>query len=143
MSRLGTQAIFDWSSTKQHLVAKSSTEAELIALADKSNKIRVQRLLLSEIGLLRPSPTPVFEDNQAARDILSDILYQGRTKHLDVRLRSVRELARGRVLSLVAIGTRNQLADIFTKPLAGPQHARLAAIAMGGGELADPPAREE
>ena len=41
MGAFGQQGAFMWKSTKQHLIAKSSTEAELIALADNCSSIIV------------------------------------------------------------------------------------------------------
>ena len=88
--RLGRQGACHWKCAKQTIVAKSSSEAELIALADHSDILMVLRLLLGELGMVS-KPSIVYEDNSAAIDILNDTIYNGKTKHVDIRLKSLRE----------------------------------------------------
>ena len=117
LGAFGQQGAFMWKSTKQHLTAKSSTEAELIALADNCASIIVARRALGELCIIVPGPTIVYEDNTAAITILRDIVYSGRTKHIDVRLQDVRDQVRRLVLELRYIDTKDQLADLLTKGL--------------------------
>jgi len=88
--RLNRQGLIHWRCYKQKVVAKSSAEAELIALADHSDTLMTIRILLAELGHTQP-PVPVHEDNTAAIQILQDTRYDGRTKHVDYRIKSVRE----------------------------------------------------
>lgn len=44
------------------------------------------------------------------------------TKFLDVRLRTLRERERDRILSFTLVGTKDQLADTFTKQLTKTEH---------------------
>ena len=118
LGAFGQQGAFMWKSTKQHLIAKSSTEAELIAFADNcASIIIVARRVLGELSIIVPGPTIVYEDNTAAITILRDIVYSGRTKHIDVRLQDVRDQVRRLVLELRYIDTKDQLADLLTKGL--------------------------
>ena len=110
---------------KQHLVAMSSTEAELIALADCAGSISVLRRLLGELDLLRPGPTVINEDNISAITVLRDVVYNGRTKHIDIRLKSIRDLVRRSALALEYCQTKDQLADMFTKSLGRDLFQRL------------------
>ena len=124
------------------MVAKSSTEAELIALADSSSAIIVARRILGEIGALPAGPTTVFEDNMAAITVLRDIVYNGRTKHIDVRLKDIRDQVRKLVVELQYIDTKDQLADLFTKGLPREGHDRLTRRIVNSAP-SNPTAREE
>ena len=125
VSRILGQGPFAWRSQKQHLVAMSSTEAELIALADCAGSISVLRRLLGELDLLRPGPTVINEDNISAITVLRDVVYNGRTKHIDIRLKSIRDLVRRSALALEYCQTKDQLADMFTKSLGRDLFQRL------------------
>ncbi|XRB07636.1 opia protein [Pycnococcus provasolii] len=125
------QGAFAWRSTKQSLVAQSSTESELIALADSCNAVIITRRLLGELGLIN-KPTQIFEDNMSAITILSDIIYSGRTKHIDVRLKSIRDRLQDGSLKLTYVPTDRQLADMFTKGLAREKFSRLRRSVIDG-----------
>ncbi|XRB20338.1 ribosomal protein L34 [Pseudoscourfieldia marina] len=128
---LDGQGAFAWRSSKQHLVATSSTEAELIALADNCSTISVVRRVLGELGLLAAGPTTIMEDNMSAITIIRDIVYNGRTKHIDVRLKNLRDHVKRKALELQHIDTKEQIADIFTKGLGREAFDRLSERLMG------------
>ena len=118
----------------QKFVTLSSGEAELMALADHTDVVMCMRTLLAELGLLQGATT-VHEDNTAAISILNDTKYDGRTKHVDYRIKSVRERVLARALEISYISTDLQLADLFTKPLPRATHDRLATTALNGGDI--------
>ncbi|XRB14746.1 hypothetical protein RI054_09g45860 [Pseudoscourfieldia marina] len=132
--RINRQALVHWRVMKQKVVAKSSAEAELIALADHSDMVMTARLLLAELGLGQDR-TPVHEDNSAAIQILGDRRYDGRTKHVDYRIKSVRERVLSGAINVTYISTKLQLADMFTKGLPRVDHERMTAVALHGGDL--------
>ncbi|XRB25016.1 hypothetical protein RI054_41g148720 [Pseudoscourfieldia marina] len=80
---------------------------ELIALADHSDMVMTARLLLAELGLGQDR-TPVHEDNSAAIQILGDRRYDGRTKHVDYRIKSVRERVLSGAINVTYISTKLQ-----------------------------------
>ena len=143
LGAFGQQGAFMWKSTKQHLTAKSSTEAELIALADNCSSIIVARRALGELGIIVPGPTVIYEDNTAAITILRDIVYSGRTKHIDVRLQYVRDQVRRLVLELRYIDTKDQLADLLTKGLSRDDFCKLRDRTLCRELAPRDPAREE
>ena len=143
-------AVFSWRSQMQKLTSRSSTESELIALASETDDTVVFRQMLADLGLLCHVPVPVHfgdpgdteleggivhEDNMSAVIIVRDRLFGARTKFLDTRLRAVRERERDRYLILKLVGTRNQLADHFTKQLSLADHNRLREVLISGGDL--------
>ena len=70
--------------------------------------------MLGELGLLAAGPTTIMEDNISAITIIRDIVYNGRTKHIDVRLKNLRDHVKRKALELQHIDTKEQIADIFT-----------------------------
>ena len=125
------------------IAARGSVEIiPYIALSDSCSTIIVARRALSELGIIVPGPTTVFEDNTAAITILRDIVYSGRTKHIDVRLCDIRDQVRHMVLKLEYIDTKDQLADLLTKGLSRDDFRRLTNRATGE-ELGVDPVREE
>ena len=69
----------------------------------------------------------------ASITIIQDVVYNGRTKHIDVRLKSLREHVRRGAILLRHIGTKRQLADVLTKGLPEAQHNLLIRILTIGG----------
>jgi hypothetical protein len=106
-------------------VALSTTEAELIALSTALREVICMMNLLQE---LREHKIPVpftkpcircqtFEDNAACIEIAKEPKLRPRTKHLAVRLFHFRDYVEGGDITIQHITTKEQLTDIFTKPL--------------------------
>jgi hypothetical protein len=115
-------ATYAWSSKKQTTVATSSTEAEYTALAHATRFAVWSRYLLDEIGYAQGDPTVIHEDNQAALALARDPQFHARSKHFDVQNHFIREKIENATIDPVYCTTEDQLADIFTKPLARPKH---------------------
>ena len=59
----------------------------------------------------------VFEDNSGALEIAKVHKYRPRTKHLNTRLHHFRSYVESGQVSIHPIDTKDQLADILTKPV--------------------------
>jgi len=113
--------IVHWSSRRQKLVTTSSTEAEYIALGEAVKEIQWCRNWLSEVlGEEKIGTMIIHEDNQATIQLaqFSDKVSQ-RTKHIDIRYHFLREVIADGQVKLAWIQSKDQLADILTKPLQG------------------------
>jgi len=120
-----------WRAKKQSEVVNSTTEAEYIALFFAGRQAHMLAQLFNFIGLSQHGPVRIYEDNTAAKLIAEDVSSQQRTKHIDVKYHSIREMvARGEV-EIVMVGTRGQHADICTKPLNSTLHAVHKAAVLG------------
>ena len=86
-------------------------------------------------GACQQESALVHEDNSSAVIIVRDRLYGARTKFLDVRLRVLRERERDRALSLILVGTREQLADALTKQLGKHDFMLWREVLLNGGML--------
>ena len=117
--RVGGATVFA-KSGKQRLVAKSSTEAELLALNGATDEVLYLRNLLAELDLMQTEPTPIHQDNKSAI-ILAERGELGtkRTKHFNVRHYFVTQHLRERSVELrYEPGTLID-ADGLTKVLVG------------------------
>lgn len=111
-------AIGNWSS-KQKLVTKSSTEAEIVGLSDALTNILWMRQMLIAQGYSLP-PTVIFQDNQGVIKIIrGGRSPKHRTRHLNVRHFFARDKEKSGEVMLVYKKTKEMIADIHTKPLSG------------------------
>jgi len=67
-------------------------------------------------------PTPLFVDNTGALQLATNPVFHERSKHIEVDCHYIREKVLDHSLSLSHLATQEQLADLFTKPLARPRH---------------------
>jgi histone deacetylase 1/2 len=109
-----------WSARKQATVSRSSTESEYKALANATAELIWIQSVLQEIGVnLRRSPV-LWCDNLGATYLSSNHVFHARTKHIEVDFHFVRERVSKKLLQIRFISSKDQIADIFTKPLPLP-----------------------
>ena len=114
-----------WASQLQSIIALSTTEAEFVGMS------RALQDTLPVVWILQEMKTRglpvhatkaqvhcrVFQDNSGAIEIANNPKYRPRTKHINVRYHFFRSHV-GKHITILPIGTQEQVADIFTKPLA-------------------------
>jgi hypothetical protein len=105
-----------WSSTKQNLVSTSTTEAEYVALSSMAKEI-IYLQQVCESASFKQNKTRIYADNQAANFISKNAKTSARTKHFDVRLHHIRELSERQQILITDIETKENVADLFTKPV--------------------------
>jgi hypothetical protein len=115
---LGGAAV-TWKSSKQTCIARSTMEAEFIALDLASSEAEWLRNLLADIPLWkRPVPSISINcDCQAAIARANNNVYNGKRRHICIRHNSVKQLLHDGVISLTFVRSEMNLADPFTKPL--------------------------
>ena len=64
---------------------------------------------------------PIKCDNTSAMNISNNLVQHSRTKHIEIRHHFLRDHAQKGDITLEFVGTKDQLADIFTKPLSEEQ----------------------
>ena len=113
---LGDTAI-SWQSIKQKIVAKSSCEAEYIAVATASCQgVWLSRVLADMLGTAVWAPVLKI-DNKSTLSIIKNPVLNDRSKHIDVKFHAIREYSETGLIEVQFIGTADQLGDILTKPL--------------------------
>ena len=105
-----------WSSKKQNCVALSSTEAEYISAASCCAQLLWMRQTLRDFGVIFYK-VPLLCDNQSAIKIAHNPVQHTKTKHIEIRHHFIREHVERGNIELLYVGTKDQLADIFTKAL--------------------------
>ena len=111
-------SIVSWSARKQNIVALSTTESETIGLTYAAQEAIWLKELLLELGYPQQS-VEIFEDNQACIKLAMNPQQHSRTKHIQVRYFFIRQHLEDGTMKLTYCSTKDQLADIFTKNLAG------------------------
>jgi hypothetical protein len=124
-------SVISWSSKRQPTVATSTAEAEYIAMYAAIQEVQWARQLLEEWGLRVQRPTIVYSDNRAAVAIGTNDVHHTMKKHMKVKYHYVKETVESGDNKLVWIETKEQLADILTKPLAIATHTFLRDKLMG------------
>ena len=108
-------------SSKQSIVTKSSTEAELVALSDSANQGLYLRNFLKEQGHSM-APVIIYQDNTSCMALV-DRGRSGaeRTRHISIRYFWLRERIENEEAIVEHKGTKEMYANILTKPLQGAQ----------------------
>ncbi|PRQ16261.1 putative RNA-directed DNA polymerase [Rosa chinensis] len=118
---LGSNLI-SWCSKKQPTVARSSAESEYRALAHASAETTWLGYLLYELGATIHFPILLHCDNLSTTYMASNPVFHARTKHIELDYHYVREkVARGSH-RVCFIPSRDQPADLLTKPLHKSRH---------------------
>ncbi|TXG67201.1 hypothetical protein EZV62_008476 [Acer yangbiense] len=117
---LGSGAI-SWyqCSKKQPIVALSTTEAEYIAASIAGSQLLWLRGILEELNKVQKDATTLFCDNCSTISVSKDPVLHGRTKHIRMRFHFLQELVNERLVDVKYCKLKEQVADIFTKPLGG------------------------
>jgi hypothetical protein len=116
---------------KQEIVALSSTEAELIAATTAGKQILYLRQILKDMGYEQAGPTTLFEDNTGCINISENPVQHRRTKHIDVRYLWLRQGVENGDFKLNYIPSKENVADIMTKPLGVTAFTKLRAQLLG------------
>ncbi|PKU72953.1 Retrovirus-related Pol polyprotein from transposon TNT 1-94 [Dendrobium catenatum] len=108
--------LVSWTVKKQATVAKSSTEAEYHSLSAASSDVIWLRRLLSELYATQQSPTPLHCDNISAIALAKNPVFHARTKHIEIDYHFIRQHINNDNLIIKHISSKEQVADILTKP---------------------------
>ena len=128
---LWQSAAVHWGSRRQHSVALSSCEAEIIALSEAAKDMIYLRKFLYGLD---PShiqePSPLNTDSQSARDVSYNPEHHGRMKHVHRRHFFVRDLVERFEIVVPFVRTHENIADFFTKTFSAAPFFQMRAVIM-------------
>jgi hypothetical protein len=125
-----SDAPISWQTRQQPSVALSTMESEFMAACAAAQESLWLTQLLKEFTCKFQDPIILFEDNKAYLDFSKNSTNHQRTKHISVRYHFIRDLIADRLISLTAIPSEENIADIMTKPLDKKVFQRLRAKFM-------------
>lgn len=108
-------SLISWFAKKQHIVSRSSTEAEYHSMALATAELFWLQMLLQELHIPLHSPPTSWCDNAGALTLTSNLVSHAHTKHIEVDVHFIREKVANKDISIRYISTLDQVADIFTK----------------------------
>ena len=104
-------------------MALSSCEAKFMAATKAAMQVLWLRSLLAEITTTAPRVVTLFVDNNSAIALMKNLVFHGRSKHIDIRYHFIRECVERGQIEVKRVCTDEQKADLLTKPLAAGKFA--------------------
>jgi histone deacetylase 1/2 len=112
-----SQTPISWKSGKQRTVARSSIEVEYKALANGIAEVIWLQYLLTDLQVPSISAPTIWCDNLSGTYLSANPIFHARTKHVEVDYHFVRDRVAKKEIQIHFIPSRDQLVDVFTKPL--------------------------
>jgi len=123
--------IITWSSHKQKVVSRSSSEAEYRSIAVVLTEVIWLHSLFHELHISTGGPH-LFSDNLGVVLLSANPVMHSRTKHFKLDLHFFRDYVQKQFVKLVHLPARFQVADAFTKHVSRPSftsfHRKLMVI---------------
>ncbi|XP_075083271.1 secreted RxLR effector protein 161-like [Nicotiana tabacum] len=119
--KLGDSSI-SWKSKKQQTISRSSAETEYRSMATTLTEVVWLEGLLHELSVEVSKPIKLFSDSKATMEIAANPIYHERIKHIEIDCHFIREKIKNRLIQPEYLGSKQQLADLFTKGLGEAQH---------------------
>jgi len=110
-------ASISWKFSKQRTVVHSSTEAGYKALADGTAEVIFLQYLLTNLQVPSVSTPIIWCDNLSVTYLSVNPIFHARTKHVEVDYHFFCDCVAKKEIQIHFFPSRDQLGDIFTKPL--------------------------
>jgi hypothetical protein len=114
---LGSNLI-SWSSKKHPTISRSSTEAKYKSVANATAELLWIQSLIRDLGIQLSSPPNLWCDNIGATYLAANPVFHARTKHVEIDFHFVQDLVAAKALQIMFIPSKEQVADVLTKPVA-------------------------
>ena len=115
----------------QSITATSSTEAEFLAAVYAAKHAKYLHAILKELGFSQDGPTPIYEDNMSAIQMINAKVPTERSRHIDIQFFAIQDWKEALEIVMIHIPGVINPSDDLTKPLGWVLHARHARRMMG------------
>eukprot|EP00253_Pinus_taeda_P014501 PITA_14501 len=109
--------LVSWLNKKQTSISLSIAKAEYIAAADCCTQILWMKEALKDVNIGTNQPITIYCDNTSVISLSKNPVMHSKTKHIPIKYHFLREQVVEQNIILEYINTKEQIADIFTKPL--------------------------
>ena len=110
--------LVSWLSKKKGSISLSTTEAEYIFAATCCTQVLWMIQTLADLEVKYTAPIPIHCDNTSAISVSKNPILHSKTKHIHIKYHFLREQVTNQIVQVHYIPTIEQIADIFTNPLA-------------------------
>jgi hypothetical protein len=111
------ECLVSWLSKKQSSIYLSIAKAEYIAVVTCCTQVLWMKQTLTDIQVEYDDPIPIYCDNTSAINISKNPVMHSKMKHIPIKYHFLREQVVEKNIRVEYVGTKEQVADIFTKPL--------------------------
>ena len=109
--------LVSWVSKKQECISHSTTKEEYIPAANNHNEIMWLKKMLKDIWIEFTKPIIIYYDNTSIISMSKNPILHSKMKYISVKYHVLREKAIDKEIRLEYLSTKDQIVDIFTKPL--------------------------
>ncbi|WCJ44342.1 Retrovirus-related Pol polyprotein from transposon RE1 [Euphorbia peplus] len=118
------ECLVSWHSKKQTSVALSTAEAEYVAAGSCVSQMLWIKQQIADYGVI-PGTITIYCDNKSAIDLSKNPIQHSRMKHVHIRHHFLRDHVLKKDIIITHVSSEENLADMFTKPLAGMAFSNL------------------
>jgi hypothetical protein len=111
------ERLVSWLSKKQNNVSLSTAESEYVAAAINCTQVLWMKQMLKDFGITFEEPVVIHYDNTSTINMSKNPIMHSKTKHISIKYHMIREKVAEKEVKLEYISTKEQIVDIFTKPL--------------------------
>jgi hypothetical protein len=111
------KCLVGWSSKKQTSTSLSIVEAEYIVVASYCTQVLWMKQTLEDLQIRYNNPIIINHDNTSAISISKNPFMHSKTKHIPIKYHFLRDQVTQKIVKIVYLDTKEQIANIFTKPL--------------------------
>jgi hypothetical protein len=109
-------SLVPWLSKKQGSISLSTIEAEYITSATCYTQILWMIQTLVDLKVTYTDPIPIHYDNTSAISVSKNPILHSKTKHIPIKYHFLKEQVTNIIVQLNYIPSKEQMADIITKP---------------------------
>jgi hypothetical protein len=110
-------SLVSWLRKKKSSVSLTTTEEEYIAAATCCTRVLWMKQTLIYIQVEYDEPIPIYCDNTSSISISKNPVMHSKMKHIPIKYHFLQEQVAEKNIKVEYVGKKEQVEDIFTKPL--------------------------